>query len=114
MEAWTYQERSENHKSEIDHSLFLHSVSCLPCALCKLPEAFGLQANILCYRHYFNMEEHLVYVGPMPDLSYYVVDQMSGWARKEFLTWYEPRKAQLFNNSFVLEAYCEDDVTVLR
>ena len=36
---------------------FLDSVSFLPCALLKVPEAFGLQASKSCYTHYFNTEE---------------------------------------------------------
>jgi len=28
--------------------------------------------------HYFNTEENLDYVGPMPDISHYVVDEMVG------------------------------------
>jgi hypothetical protein len=49
----------------------------------------------------------------MSDISYYGVDETSGRERKEFLAWYETRKFQLFDNSHVLETYCQDDVTVL-
>ena len=58
------------------HLVFLNSVSFLPCALRKLPEAFGLQATKSWYPHYFNTEENLDYFGPMPDISYYGVDEM--------------------------------------
>jgi len=34
--------------------------------------------------------------------------------REEFLAWYEARKSQRFHNKQVLEAYCQDDVKVLR
>jgi len=50
----------------------------------------------------------------MHDISYYVVDEMSGGERKEFLAWYETHKSDLFDNRLVLEAYCQDDVTVLQ
>jgi len=50
----------------------------------------------------------------MPDISYYVVDEMSGGEREEFLACYETRKSQEFHNKHVLEEYCQDDVTVLR
>jgi hypothetical protein len=53
---------------EMEHLEFLDSVSFLPCALRKLPEAFGLQATKSWYPHYFNSEENLDYVGPMPDV----------------------------------------------
>ena len=41
------------------------SVSFLPCALRKLPEAFGLEARTVV-PHFFNTEENLDYVGPIP------------------------------------------------
>jgi hypothetical protein len=99
---------------KMEHLLFLDRVSLLPCALRKLPEEFGLQAYKSWYLHYFNTEENLDYVGPMPDIDYYGVDEMDAGERKEFLAWYESRKSQPFHNKQVLEAYCQDDVTVLR
>jgi hypothetical protein len=41
--------------------------------------------------HYFNTEENLDYVGPMPDISHYGVDEMVGGEREELLEWYEAR-----------------------
>jgi len=61
---------------KMEHLVFFDSVSFLPCALRKLPEAFGLQATKSWYPHYFNTEENLDYFGPMPDISYYGVDEM--------------------------------------
>jgi hypothetical protein len=62
----------------MEHLVFLVSVSFLPCALRKLPEAFGLQATKSWYPHYFNTGENLDYIGTMPDIAYYEVDEM-GW-----------------------------------
>jgi hypothetical protein len=50
--------------------LFLDSVSFLSCALRKLREAFGLEANKSWYPQYFNTKENLDYVGPKLDISY--------------------------------------------
>ena len=50
----------------------------------------------------------------MPDKSYYRVDEMGGGEREEFLAWYETSNSQLLHNKHVLEAYCQDDVTVQR
>jgi len=61
---------------KMEHLVFLDSVSFLQCALRKLPEAFGLQAYKSWYPHYFNTEENLDYVGPMPDIEYYGADEM--------------------------------------
>jgi rRNA maturation protein Rpf1 len=43
-----------------------------------------------------------------------MVDEMSGGEREEFLACYETHKSDLFDNRLVLEAYCQDDVMVLR
>jgi len=61
---------------KMEHLVFSDSVSFLPCALRKLPEAFGLQAAKSWYQHYFNTEVNLEYVGPLLDISYYGVDEM--------------------------------------
>jgi len=64
--------------------------------------------------HYFNTEENLNYVGPIPDISYYGVYEMREDERKEFLVWYESQRSETFDNRHVLESYSQDDVTVLR
>ena len=61
---------------KMEHLEFLDIVSFLPCALRKLPEAFGMLAAKSWYPNYFNTEENLDYVGPMPDISFYGVDEM--------------------------------------
>jgi len=99
---------------KMEHLVFLESVSFLTCALPKLPEAFGLSATKSWYPHYFNTEENLNYVGPIPDISYYGVDEIREDKRKEFLVWYESQRSETFDNRHVLESYCQDEVTVLR
>jgi hypothetical protein len=63
---------------------------------------------------YFNTEENLDYVGPLPDISFYGVDDMSGGERKEFFAWNERQKLEIFDNRRVLESYSQDYVRVLR
>ena len=65
------------------------------------------------YPHYFNTEENLDYLGPTPDVSYYGANEMSEAERREFLAFYEGLKEAVFDNRRVLEAYFQDDVTVL-
>jgi hypothetical protein len=93
---------------KMEHLLFLVGVSFFPCALRKLSEACDLQVTKSGYPHYFNNKENLDYFGPMPDI-YYLVDELSGRERKEFLPWYETHKSDLFDNRIVLESYCQDD-----
>jgi len=99
---------------KMEHLVFLDSVSFLPFALRKLPEAFGLSASKSWYPHYFNTRENIIYVGPIPDMTYYGVDGMREEERKEFLVWYENQRSETFDNRHVLESYSQDEVTVLR
>jgi hypothetical protein len=80
----------------------------------KLPYAFGLSVTKLGYPHYFNTNTNLNYVGPIPDVAYYGVDEMGVSERGEFMTWYEGKKNRFFDNKLVFEKYCQDDVTILR
>ena len=70
---------------KLDHLVFLDSVSFLPCPLHKLPEAYGLTASKSWYPHYFNTEGNLNYIGLIPDVSYYGVDEMGEAERSEFI-----------------------------
>jgi len=99
---------------KMEHLVLVENVSFLPCPLRKLPEAFGLNASKSWYPHYFNTEENLDYVGPIPNVSYYGVNEMSEVERREFLVWYEGQKEAVFDNRRVLEAYSQNDVTDLR
>ena len=66
------------------------------------------------YPHFFNTRAILDYVGQIPDINLYGVDEMSASERQEFIAWYDKEKDQVFDNRRVLEDYCHDDVTVLR
>jgi hypothetical protein len=52
----------------VEH-LLLDSVSFLPFALRKLPEAIGLTVAKSWYPHYFNTRANLDYVGKIPDIT---------------------------------------------
>ena len=99
---------------KMEHLVFRNSVSFLPCPLRKMPEAYGLTASKSWYPHDFNTEENLDYIGPIPDIWYYGVNEI-GEERREFLAWY---KSQILEESIdkrrVVEKYGQDNVTVLR
>ena len=82
----------------VEHLVLLDSVSFLPFALRKLPEAFGLTVAKSWYPHYFNTLANLDYIGNIPDITYYGVDEVSGSERNEFLAWYEGQKDEVFIN----------------
>ena len=71
---------------KIEHMLFIDSVTYLPTPLRKVPEAFGFHTNKSWYFHYFNKNTHMEYVGPISDVSYFGVDEMSVSERREFMT----------------------------
>ena len=73
----------------LEYLVFLASVSFLPFALRKMPEAFGLTVTKSWYPHYFNKRANLDYVGKIQEISYYGVDEISAIERNEFLAWYE-------------------------
>ena len=76
----------------VEHLVFLDSVTFLPFALRKLPEAFWLTVAKSWYPHYFNTQANLNYVGKIPVITYYGVDEMSVSERNEFLAWYQGQK----------------------
>ena len=80
----------------------------------KLPEAFGLSVTKSWYPHFFNTQANLNYVGPIPDLSQFGLDEMGESERKEFIAWNDTQKDKVFDNRHVFEQYCQDDVSVLR
>jgi len=80
----------------------------------KLPESFGLSAHKSWYPHFFHTRTNLNYVGQIPDVSLYGVDEMSASERQDFLAWYDREKDRVIDNRRVLEDYCQDDCTVLR
>ena len=74
-------------------------------ALRKLPEAFGLTASKSWYPHFYNTRTNLDYIGPIPGIEHYGVDQMSESERKEFMTWYDTQKDIVFDKRHVLKQY---------
>ena len=98
----------------VEHMKFIDSICFLLAPLRKLFSAFVPSAFKSWYPHYFNTEENLNYIGPIPDVSYYGVNERSDAERTEFLEWYVGQKYEIFDNRRVLESYCQDDVTVVR
>ena len=72
---------------KMEHIKFVDMISFFPFRLSKLSTAFGLTAAKGWYPHYFNTEENLIYVGSIPDTSYYGVNEMSAGERMDFLEW---------------------------
>ena len=87
---------------KIQHVIFLDSISFMPMALRKLPEAFGLSASKSWYSHLFKSRANLNYVGSIPDMAEYGVGEMDESEREEFKSWYDAQKHKVFDNRRVL------------
>jgi hypothetical protein len=112
METRINFRRVKNCGHEDLHMLLIDIVSYLPLPLRKLPEVFGFDATKSWYPHYFNKNTNLDYVRPIPDVSYFGVEEISVTERMEFMTWYDDHKNKVFDNKLVLEKYCQDDVSL--
>lgn len=96
---------------------FLDSLNFFAAPLSKLPKMFNLScASKGYYPHYFNTDENVDYVGPIPAIEYYGVDSMKDSDRTDFLSWYmlETQSNRVFNNKETLIGYCRQDVNILR
>jgi hypothetical protein len=99
---------------KVENVTWLDSLNYLAMQLRKLPETFCLTAKKSWYPHLFNTTENMNSVGPAPDVSYYDIDHMHEYERKEFLSYKTVAKTEVFDNRRMLERYCQGDVTVLR
>jgi hypothetical protein len=72
---------------KMEHLKFIDSICFLPFPLGKLSGAFGLTASKSWYIHYFIKTANLDYVGQIPDIEYYCVNEMGVSERTEFLAW---------------------------
>lgn len=96
---------------------FIDSLNFFSTALSKLPAMFSLENNSKgFYPHFFNKPENLNYIGNLPDLKYYGIDNMKEADRAKLLDWYNQKKQQnyLFDNKMELLMYCREDVNILR
>jgi hypothetical protein len=94
---------------------FINSYNFLPCALAKLPAAFGLtELKKGYFPHFFNTEQNQNYVGPYPAARYYNPDDMSISNRKAFFAWYDQQKDNTFNYRQEFLDYCISDFDILR
>ena len=96
---------------------FIDSLNFLTMPLAKLPEAFGLsELSKGFFPHLFNTKENRLYIGEIPDVSFYDPDGMTPEERKKFLLWHADQKKRqvVFNMQEELLKYCRLDVNILR
>jgi hypothetical protein len=69
----------------VEHLEFRDSLNFVPMGLRAMSKAFDLRCRKGYYPHFFNTDQNLNYVGPVPEPRYYGVDFMSGEERVQFL-----------------------------
>jgi hypothetical protein len=98
---------------KMEYLVFLDSVSFLPFPVRKLSEAFGFTAHKSWYPTILIPRKTWITWVPFPTSR---TMARTTWARRRGQSSSRGTKARdrVFDNRFVLETYCQDDVTVLR
>ena len=102
---------------KIPNIKFIDSLNFLPMALAEFPKTFGLnELNKGFFPHFFNKPENEMYVGYLPEESYYDPEFMSPARKKGFTTWYQDqvRQRTIFHFQEELLKYCQSDVRLLK
>ena len=100
-----------------DRIRFIDSLSFFQMPLSAFPKTFGIEELKKGYfPHLFNTPDNQEYVGPLPDMKYYMPETMSVSGRKAFETWHSEQLAKQVEFDFdeELVAYCESDVKLLK
>ncbi len=94
----------------------IDSLNFMPMPLAEMPESFGETELAKGYfPHLYNRQENQQSVlDHLPDLHYYMPDNMKYDTRKKFMQWYEQNKSTPFNFQNELLRYCQSDVDILR
>ena len=95
---------------------FIDSLQFIPEALKNFPKTFGFD-NLAKgdFPHKFNRPENYDYIGTIPDIKYYDVDNMKQESRDKFIKWYieQLNNNYEFNFKDELIKYCKLDVEIL-
>ncbi|XP_072380511.1 uncharacterized protein [Diabrotica undecimpunctata] len=95
---------------------FLDSLNYFPMALSALPKAFGLtELKKGYFPHLFNKGENQSYLGPIPSLKFYDIDNLKKDARDKLINWHTAKVANGYVFDFQKEIvdYCISDVMIL-
>ena len=102
---------------ELPNVKFIDSMNFFPMALSNFPKTFGIdELKKGFFPHFFNTQQNQIYVGYMPDKSYYDPDGMSTARKDEFHKWYDKKVSEryIFNFQRELLTYCQSDVRLLK
>lgn len=98
----------------------IDSLSHIPSSLASFTKTFGLDASRFkkgFYPYTFNRPEHKHYIGPLPELKYYLDPlRQSLTQMREITEWHEEERQRVgehWDHAKELEAYCISDVDLL-
>jgi hypothetical protein len=105
------------HPSDGTHCIiFQDSLNHIATSLSKMPKMFGIPENIArkgFFPYMFNIAENQGYVGPVPPLQYFNVENLAD--PSEFMAWYN----EMVDSGYVydlreeMRLYCENDALIL-
>lgn len=107
-------------KIDVSNVRFIDSLSFFLQPLASLPKAFGLQCiSKGTFPHLFNKQENYDYVGSLPDLKYYGIENLKPAEARKVKKWHGEEKRRLEDNDLQwnfkdeLIKYCRVDVEIL-
>ncbi|XP_059582038.1 uncharacterized protein LOC132250018 [Alligator mississippiensis] len=93
---------------------FIDSLIFLPMKLSRLPQVMGFEGCKGYFPHFFNRAENQNYVGPLPKMEYYGIENMMSSEKGQFLEWYQNNRDKTFDMQKELAYYCHQDVKILK
>ncbi|KYO30417.1 hypothetical protein Y1Q_0017661 [Alligator mississippiensis] len=93
---------------------FIDSLNFLPMKLNRFPQAIWFEGCKGYFRHVFNMAKKQNYVGPLPKMEYYGIENMMSREKGQFLEWYQNNRDKTFDMQKKLVCYCQQDVKNLK
>ena len=94
---------------------FIDSLNFCQFGLDKFEKTFGLKNKMKGFFPYlFVKSSNINYIGKLPSVDYFNVNEMSTNRRNDFLLWYEKNKNETFNLKEDMIKYCKNDVSILK
>ena len=93
----------------------IDSLNLIPLPLSQFSKAFGLkECDKGNFPYRFMRDENFNYIGPIPPLSEYGIEEMTPARKADFEKWYETQKDIIFNFKEEIRKYCVQDVLILE
>ena len=100
---------------QVGNLKFIDSFSFIPLPLSKFQETFNLPPQLKkgYFPHMFNVDENAQYVGDIPDVHFFMPEDMATENREKFLAWHQEQRGILYDFDKELVEYCISDCKIL-